>query len=83
MLDEGLLVTISSDDPAYFGGYVDDNFAAIEREMGLTPVELATLAANSFEASFISDEQRAGYLAEVVEALTVEESLASTRALGE
>ena len=83
MLDEGLLVTISSDDPAYFGGYVDDNFDAIEREMGLSPVELATLAANSFVASFIGDDERAGYIAEVGEALATAESLASTKALGE
>jgi adenosine deaminase len=51
--------------------------------MGLTPVELATLAANSFEASFIGDAERAGYIAEVGEALATAESLASTKALGE
>ncbi|MCU1544739.1 MAG: adenine deaminase [Microbacteriaceae bacterium] len=83
MIDEGLVVTISSDDPAYFGGYVDDNFDAIERELALTPVELARLAANSFEASFIDDETKAGYLAEVGEALATAESVASTRALRE
>jgi adenosine deaminase len=83
MIDEGLVVTISSDDPAYFGGYVDDNFEAIERELKLTPQELATLAANSFEASFIDDEAKAGYLAEVGEALAAAESVASARALRE
>ena len=65
MMDEGLLVTISSDDPAYFGGYVDDNFAAIERELGFDSEQLATLAYDSFEASFISDEEKAGYRYEV------------------
>lgn len=65
MLEEGLLVTISSDDPAYFGGYVDDNFAAIEAELGFTPEQFATLATNSFEASFISDAEKAGYRTEV------------------
>jgi adenosine deaminase len=76
MIDEGLVVTISSDDPAYFGGYVDDNFDAIERELALSPAELATLAANSFEASFIGDEEREGYLAEVREALAAVETAA-------
>jgi adenosine deaminase len=52
MLDAGLLVTINSDDPAYFGGYVDDNFQALERELGLDGETLRQLAANSFRASF-------------------------------
>ncbi len=53
MLDAGLLVTINSDDPAYFGGYVDDNFRALERELGLDGETLRQLAANSFRASFL------------------------------
>ena len=65
MLEEGLLVTISSDDPAYFGGYVDDNFAAIERELGFSTQQLATLANNSFEAAFISEGQKIAYRDEV------------------
>ena len=52
MLDAGLLVTINSDDPAYFGGYVDDNFQALERELGLDGETLRQLADNSFRASF-------------------------------
>jgi adenosine deaminase len=65
MLDEGLLVTINSDDPAYFGGYVDDNYTAIRRELGLNEQQLATLAANSFEASFINNDQRTQWQQEV------------------
>ncbi len=65
MLDAGLLVTISSDDPAYFGGHVDDNFAAIEAELGFGTQQLATLAANSFEAAFLPQSQKDALLAEV------------------
>jgi adenine deaminase len=65
MLDEGLLVTINSDDPAYFGGYVDDNYAAVRRELGLDERQLATLAANSFDACFIDDDQRVRWQQEV------------------
>ena len=67
MLDAGLLCTVNSDDPAYFGGYVDDNFRAVGEELGLSPERLRELARNSFEASFLDDdeERRARYLAEV------------------
>ena len=56
MLAAGLLVTINSDDPAYFGGYVDDNFQAVGRELGLGPATLRQLADNSFRASFLPPE---------------------------
>ena len=52
MLERGLSVSINSDDPAYFGGYVDDNFAALEAGMGLTADERKQLADNSVRASF-------------------------------
>ncbi len=57
MLDEGLLVTINSDDPPYFGGYVDANYAAIREQCAVTPGQLETLALNSFDASFIDDSR--------------------------
>jgi adenosine deaminase len=63
MLDAGLLVTVNSDDPAYFGGYVEDNFAAIERELEVSEVDLKRLAENSFRAAFLADDQRNAYLA--------------------
>lgn len=53
LLDDGVLVTINSDDPAYFGGYVADNYAAIQQAFNLTEHDLASLAANSFRASFL------------------------------
>ncbi|RZL67978.1 MAG: adenosine deaminase, partial [Rhodococcus sp. (in: high G+C Gram-positive bacteria)] len=52
MLERGLSVSINSDDPAYFGGYVDDNFVALEEDMGLTADERKQLAENSVRASF-------------------------------
>ncbi len=65
MLDAGLLVTISSDDPAYFGGYVDDNFAALQSGLGFGPSTLSRLAKNSFEASFIPEDEKTRFIAEV------------------
>jgi adenosine deaminase len=52
MLAAGLMVTVNSDDPAYFGGYVDDNFAAVRAAFQLPDQTLAGLARNSFDASF-------------------------------
>jgi adenosine deaminase len=65
MLEAGLLVTVNSDDPAYFGGYAGDNFDGVRDALGLDAEQLRTLARNSFEAAFISAQQRAAYLAEV------------------
>ncbi|MBB5933100.1 adenosine deaminase [Streptomyces zagrosensis] len=65
MLTAGLLVTVNSDDPAYFGGYVGDNYTAVRDALGLDGATLRTLARNSFLAAFIDEETRAGYLAEV------------------
>ncbi|MEU6123536.1 adenosine deaminase [Streptomyces sp. NPDC047123] len=70
MLDAGLMCTVNSDDPAYFGGYADDNFRAVREALNLDEERLRTLARNSFEAAFLdrdaADEAlRAKYLAEV------------------
>ncbi|MGW1795591.1 adenosine deaminase [Streptomyces sp. NPDC001984] len=67
MLDAGLLCTVNSDDPAYFGGYAGDNFDAVRSVLGLDEEKLRELARNSFLASFLEDdeERRARYLAEV------------------
>ncbi|MBC2665255.1 adenosine deaminase [Novosphingobium flavum] len=53
MLAEGLRATVNSDDPAYFGGYVADNYRAIAKARGLSRDDLATLARNSFTGSFL------------------------------
>jgi adenine deaminase len=68
LLDKGLRVTINSDDPAYFGGYVADNFAATAAALSLTREDLITLARNSFLASFLSDNAKRGYLDELARA---------------
>ena len=65
LLDRGLLVTVNSDDPAYFGGYVADNFQASAAALGLGREQLLTLARNSFVASFLNEERRRAYLDEV------------------
>ena len=57
-LDAGLLVTVNSDDPSYFGGYVNDNYLGIYEALNLTPGDLVTLAKNSFAASFIDDRAK-------------------------
>jgi adenosine deaminase len=65
MLDAGLLATVNSDDPAYFGGYVDDNLAAVRREFGFDDKRLAGLARNSFDACFAPEADKARWKAEV------------------
>jgi adenosine deaminase len=65
MLEAGLMVTCNSDDPAYFGGYVGDNFLQTAGALGLTDEQLVAMARNSFAASFIDDALRQRYLAEV------------------
>ncbi|WP_030382042.1 MULTISPECIES: adenosine deaminase [unclassified Streptomyces] len=67
MLDAGLLCTVNSDDPAYFGGYAGDNFTALRDTLALPEDRLRELARNSFLASFLDDDEelRARYLAEV------------------
>ncbi len=53
MMELGLFVTVNSDDPAYFGGYVNENYVAVQDALGLSCADLVTLARNSFEASFL------------------------------
>ncbi|MFJ9520807.1 adenosine deaminase [Kitasatospora sp. NPDC101801] len=65
MLDAGLVATVNSDDPAYFGGYVGQNLTETAAALGLTEREQYTLARNSFEASFLDEPTRARYLAEL------------------
>ncbi len=65
MLDAGLVATCNSDDPAYFGGYVGENFVKTAEAIGLTDEDQLRMARHSFEASFIDDATRDRYLAEV------------------
>jgi adenosine deaminase len=63
MLREGLRATINSDDPAYFGGYVADNYIAAAEARSLSRDDLVRLARNSFLGSFLPDDAVAGHLA--------------------
>ena len=58
MLDAGLIVTINSDDPSYFGGYLTDNFLAITEALSLDRQALTTLGRNAFIASFLPDREK-------------------------
>jgi len=62
MLDAGLRVMVNSDDPAYFGGYVLDNYLAITSSLNLSKADLKKLAANSITASFLSEKKKAELL---------------------
>jgi adenosine deaminase len=58
LLDRGLCVTVNSDDPAYFGGYVAENYRAVARALGLSRADVMQLASNSIEASLLPDTQK-------------------------
>lgn len=62
LLDEGVKVSINSDDPAYFGGYISDNYTALAQEYRVTPEQIVQLAKNSFETAWISPTQKETYL---------------------
>jgi adenosine deaminase len=65
MLAEGLKATVNSDDPAYFGGYIDANYAAARTAMNLSREQVVTLARNSFDACFATQQQRDRWNAEL------------------
>jgi adenine deaminase len=68
MLEAGLKVTINSDDPAYFGGYVNDNYREVAEAVGLSADDIVKLARNSFEASFLPSDCKQEYDAKVLAA---------------
>jgi adenosine deaminase len=65
LLGRGLLVTVNSDDPAYFGGYAADNLSAVADTFGLEKVSIARLARNSFVASFLDESAKQGHVAAI------------------
>lgn len=67
MLEAGLRVTVNSDDPPYFGGYVNENFTAVQQVLDLSRQELIQLARNSFTSAFLSDAEQQKLLAELPE----------------
>jgi len=58
MLDKGIIETIHSDDPAYFGGYMNENYYETAKALNLTMNQLMQLAVNAFEASWLSQEAK-------------------------
>lgn len=65
LLDAGLVATVNSDDPAYFGGYINENYLAAFDALPLDAQHARALAKNSFAAAFLDPERKRGYLAEV------------------
>jgi adenosine deaminase len=65
MMEQGLLVSVHSDDPAYFGGYVGENYFVLADDLGFGEQRLAMLAANSIESSFLDDDRKQELLSEV------------------
>ena len=67
LLDLGLCVTVNSDDPAYLGGYIAANFEAAQAELNLSRDDIHRLARNSFQASFLSPDEKRGFIQELDE----------------
>jgi len=63
--EAGLCVTVNSDDPAYFGGYINENYAAIQGALGLSDMDLWQMARNGFTGSFADDARKAAWLEEL------------------
>ena len=74
LLDQGLMVTINSDDPAYFGGYVNDNYLALSEALGLSQRDLANFAVNSFKGSFLPEDRKRQLIQEVEDYYNVNRS---------
>ncbi|MFZ1382276.1 MAG: adenosine deaminase [Scrofimicrobium sp.] len=70
MLDAGLLVSVNSDDPAYFGGYIDDNLDAVTRELGLATGDIEALVLGAIESSFLPNERKAALRSRALDAFT-------------
>lgn len=67
LLDRGVCVTVNSDDPAYFGGYLAENYLAAYRALGLSGEEIAQLARNSIEASFLAESEKRVWIGRIQE----------------
>jgi len=65
MLDEKLMVMINSDDPAYFGGYLNKNLIEIQSALDLSIIDIKTLIINSFKSSFLSEEKKAEWISKI------------------
>lgn len=61
LIDKGILATIHSDDPAYFGGYMNENYLAVAKALNLSKEQLAQLTKNAFTASFLPEKAKADF----------------------
>ena len=73
MMDAGLLVTVNSDDPSYFGGYINENFLAVQRAFDLSQDSMRLLACNSFSAAFIDEDEKKRLVSEVLSHMVAED----------
>jgi adenosine deaminase len=62
LLDRGVKVTVNSDDPAYFGGYLTENYTALQQALGLSRDDLVVLARNAIEATFLDEHRKQALL---------------------
>lgn len=67
LLDAGVCVTVNSDDPAYFGGYIAENYRAVADGLGLSQQDIARLARNSIRASFLGDDVKQAWIQKIDE----------------
>lgn len=67
LMERGLLVTINSDDPSYFGGYLNENYLQTQKALELTKQEVSQLAINSFKSSFLSEDQKNKFIREITQ----------------
>jgi len=65
MLDKGLIATVNSDDPAYFGGYINDNYLSVVLALNLSKYQIIQLVKNSFQASFLSEDEKLQFIHQV------------------
>jgi adenine deaminase len=65
MMDKGLVVTLNSDDPAYFGGYVNDNYRAVSDALSLTREEIAAIVRNGVRASLMNAAEKDNILSDI------------------
>ena len=65
LLERGVVATVNSDDPAYFGGYIGDNYVAVQQGLSLSDKQMVQVARNGFEAAFLSAGVRARHLASI------------------
>jgi len=65
MLAKGMMATVNSDDPAYFGGYINENYQSVAHSLNLTHDQIIQLAKNSFTASFLSEDEKLGLIEKV------------------